>query len=139
MIDYKVDYHGDKLKKQTNEQRGELVDLIAHVIDNPSSSRGILCILRENKIFHLIKYSITHGREDFGHRSHGRVMIDRSCHAMRGKRQTSLFALSQMRSVNRIISSGDVVARGFECRFANNIIYSRSLSLPIRVGLHAWL
>lgn len=59
-------------------------------------------------------------------------MIDRSCHAARGKRQTSLFAVSQMRSVGRIISSGDVVARGFECRFANNIIYFRSLSLPIR-------
>lgn len=43
------------------------------------------------------------------------------------------------RPVDRIISSSDSSSpEGFERRFANNIVYLRSLSLPIRVGLHAW-
>lgn len=74
------------------------------------------------------------GRGYFDDRSRARAKIDRSRGGTRKEGSAILFAVSQARSVDRVISSSDVAARGFECRFANNIVCPVSLS-ESRLGL----
>lgn len=108
------------------------------------SYRRIFCVLYENekKISPFIKCSIIYQKfwQLFLTCTKKWWSIDA---AMRHKKKHKEFYL-QYRKCAQVCRSNykserpRVVAEGFERRFANNIVYLRSLSLSIRVGLHAW-